>query len=263
MRKLFSTTVLVLLFLMLLLASCNNGQYSNPASPSAVPSAIRTASVTETGGVYDFPDIGITVTFPADAIPAGEVFPFSVMAFPPNIPLVPTDTTYIRLGTFMLDGIDMTFGEPVAVTFPLADMFAGGTYSGGFQLTDGNAWGTVGNAPVTDDGLHATMNINEPGIYGSFQSVPLHVEITVSQQTSPVPLSVAFRAIVTGGTPPYSAVWWYGDDSEPESGLMVSHIYFDPGDYSASCQVMDADGQSALDWVHLTAYGQVGPPLIP
>jgi len=263
MRKLFSTTVLVILMLMLFLASCNDAQFSNPSSPSATPSVIRTATVTELGGVFNFPDIGMQITFPDGAIPVGEVYTFNVQSFPPDIPLVPSDTTYIRLGTFALEGEDIVFDEIVEVRFPLADLFAANTYSGAFNLTDANAWVPIGNAPVLDDGRTAMMSIDAPGTYGSFQNVPLHVEITVSQQSGTVPLSVAFKAIVTGGTPPYNALWWYGDDDDPDGGLTVSHIYVEPGDYSASVQVFDADGESCLDWIHLTCYGQSGPPWIP
>ena len=91
-----------------------------------------------------------------------------------------------------------------------------------------------------------------------------YIEAHVSQQAGRVPLSVGFKASVIGIQGTYSVVWYYGDDSDPETGNTVAHIYLNPGDYTATCMLVNADGVGvASDWVHLTAYSQIGPPLIP
>jgi hypothetical protein len=107
--------------------------------------------------------------------------------------------------------------------------------------------------------MHAVMSISEPGIYGAFDPVPLGVEMIVSRQSGPVPMSIAFKATVTGGTPPYDCVWYWGDNSDPGAGLVNSHFYKDPGDYEPSVLVMDAEGSSATDSVHMSFYFQQGP----
>ncbi len=90
------------------------------------------------------------------------------------------------------------------------------------------------------------------------------VEVTVSQQMGPAPLSVGFNASVIAIGGDYQVIWYFGDDSDPEVGLSVAHVYPDPGDYTATCTVINDSGVGIVtDWVHLTCYGQTGPPFIP
>lgn len=256
------TSPFILTFLLIsFLVGCNSSSiYQNPTSPSATPTAWRDATVTPTGGTFGFSDIGISLTFPPDAIPLGELFTFSVRAFPSSVPLTPSGPIYVRLGSFELVGNDISFQEPVTVSFPLVDYKSPGYTGRGFMLGPAYSWTEFGNAPIQADGMHAVMSISGPGIYGVFEPIPLSVEITVSRQSGPAPLSVAFKAIVTGGTPPYEAIWIWGDDADPDAGLTFSHFYEAPGDYDPSVYVIDATGSSATDWIHLTCYAQAGPP---
>jgi hypothetical protein len=52
-------------------------------------------------------------------------------------------------------------------------------------------------------------------------------------------LSTSFFVNITGGNPPYTVVWTFGDKSDPLVGQRVSHLYEVPGKYSCSCLVMD------------------------
>lgn len=52
-------------------------------------------------------------------------------------------------------------------------------------------------------------------------------------------LSTSFYVNVTGGNPPYMAVWDFGDGSDPQVGLRVSHLYEGPGNYTCSVLVYD------------------------
>lgn len=258
--KLISPYIFSLL-LVFLLVGCNSDEpYANPVSPDAIPTIWHTGTVTPAGGTFDFADIGINIIFPAGAIPPAETFAFSVRGFPSDIPMVPLGSVMIRLGTFEMTGDGTVFLEPVAVRFLIAENRGQGTTSRGYRLNDSYYWQEYGNAPIMADGLHALLTINDPGIYGAFEAVGLRVEATVSQQMGTVPLSVGLRAVVTGGNPPYSALWFFGDDTDPESGINISHLYVNPGDYDATVTVTDSAGGTAIDWVHITCYSQSGPP---
>jgi PKD repeat protein len=259
--RIISTTATLIIFLMLV--SCNNGTYSNPSSPDTTPSEWRTSSVTSNGGTVNFSEIGMQLFFPEGAINDGETFTFSVRAFPPDIPLLPSGPVLVRLGTFELTGTAITFNHPVEVRFPIAEYRSSGIMSAGFMLNSEFNWESHGNAPVLEDGLHAIMTVTNPGTYGAFEAVPLHVEITVNHQSGPLPLSVAFKAIVTGGMPPYDASWDFGDNQDPRAGLFTSHAYVDPGDYTATVLVKDGAGNWVSDWIFLSAYAISSPPQMP
>jgi len=124
-------------------------------------------------------------------------------------------------------------------------------------------WSFDQKAPVLGDGMHCVMHVSRPGVYGAFEHVPLHVEATVSRQMGPIPLSVGFKAIVTGGHPPYGVVWDFGDNDDPQAGVSVAHLYEDPGDYTVTVIVTDDSGNWTSDWIHLTAYFAPGPPTLP
>ncbi len=258
--KLISPYIFTILLVSLLIGCNSNEPYTNPVSPGAASTVWHTGTVTPAGGTFDFADIGINIIFPAGAVPVGETFAFSVRGFPSDVPIVPVGSTLIRLGTFEMTGNGTVLLEPAVVRFLIAEHRGQGTISRGFMLNNSYAWQAYGNAPIMADGMHALMTIYGPGIYGAFEPVPLHVEATVSQQMGTVPLSVALRAIITGGNPPYSALWFFGDDTDPESGINIAHWYVNPGDYDATVTVTDSAGGTAIDWVHITCYSQSGPP---
>ncbi len=260
MRNQWQITVLTIFVFTLLMVSCNNGTYSNPSSPPITPSEWRTATFTNVGGLYDFSDIGMIIDVPVGAVPEGEAYQFNIRLYPPNVPIIPSGPVFIRLGTFEITGGDVVFERPIDVRFRIVEYRTPGIFSRGFILDDSDFWVKCGNAVVLADGMNVIMSIDRPGIYGAFEAVPLHVEATVSQQQGPLPLSVGVKAIITGGNPPYQAVWNFGDNSDPTGGVSVAHAYVDPGDYTATVIVVDESGHWASDWIHLTAYWQSGPP---
>jgi hypothetical protein len=263
MRNLWLITVLTVLVTGVVMLGCDDGQYSNPTSPYLTTSEWRSISIDEYGGTISLPEIGIYLSIPQDAVPEGEVYTFNVRLNPPNVPLGPSGLVTVRLGTFEMSGPDVSFLRAIDVRFRIADEQSPGVFSRGYRLNSDNFWEYYGNANIFDDGRYATISVMVPGIFGAFEAVPLHVEASVSQQMGPVPLSVGFKAIVTGGHPPYSALWDFGDNEDPKGGLSVAHAYGDPGDYTVTVTVMDAEGHVATDWVHLTAYYIASPPALP
>jgi hypothetical protein len=74
-------------------------------------------------------------------------------------------------------------------------------------------------------------------------------------------LSTAFKVNITGGNPPYTVVWDFGDGSDPKVGPAVSHIYDTPGKYYCSCIVYDTldirqqiGGNVATGYVELNVF---------
>jgi hypothetical protein len=259
MRKSLLLSTLITLAILTLTGCGNSDNLSNPMSPAAGTTGWRTMEVSSAGGTFSFSDIGATVTFPADQVPLGEVQNFQIRLFPSGIPLVPSGPVLVRLGTFELSGPDITFTEPVQVDFRIVDQRTGGMGLLGYALDQQNAWGFSQNTVLENDGIHTSLRIDSPGIYGVFQPVELHVEATVSSAQGPIPLSVGFKAIVTGGTPSYSVLWWFGDDSDPEVGFSVAHLYPDPGTYTATVVVTDGNGNTATDFITIQAYAIQGP----
>jgi hypothetical protein len=256
--------ITLLMSVSVLIIGCNDGILSNPLSPPAATTEWRSLSADSTGAQFDFPDIGALVTIPPLAIPDGVSADFKIRLFPPGVPMVPDGPVLIRLGTFEMTGPpDFEFDIPVEVQFRIATHQTPGVGTPCYVLDDTNQWGFDQKAQIMNDGMHVVMHIMSPGIYGSFGLVPLHVEATVSSQMGQAPLSVAFKAVVTGGHPPYDIVWIFGDDTDNLAGEAASHYYKEPGIYHPSIMVIDDDGVIVTDTLIITALNKSGAPNIP
>jgi PKD repeat protein len=82
---------------------------------------------------------------------------------------------------------------------------------------------------------------------GGNTTEPLTVQavIDIDQDATPV---VVFEASIDGGTPPYTCHWDLGDGTTSDA-CGVSHIYENPGTYTATVTVTDSVGQTASDSV--------------
>jgi hypothetical protein len=80
---------------------------------------------------------------------------------------------------------------------------------------------------------------------GGNTTEPLTVQavIDIDQDATPV---VVFEASIDGGTPPYTCHWDLGDGTTSDE-CGTSHIYANPGNYTATITVTDSVGQSASD----------------
>jgi len=257
-------TIPSLALILTAVVGCNNGIYSNPASPPASPTEWRSMVVDSAGGTFVFDDIGASLVFPPESLPPDELpATFQIRLFPEGIPLLPTGPVYVRLSSFQLVGPDVEFQERVEVRCRLAEPRKGGVGMKGYVLNERNEWEFFQNVPVLSDGMRALVRIDKPGVYGVFEPVPLHVEARISRQQGPAPLSVAFEAIITGGHPPYDVIWDFGDNEDPGAGVAVAHIYKDPGVYNPVVTVIDSDRNTATDRLTLIAYALPGPPNAP
>jgi len=72
------------------------------------------------------------------------------------------------------------------------------------------------------------------------------------------PLPVAFTCEATGGNPPVTIAWSFGDGTTG-SGAATSHTYVTPGTFTAWCTVTDGDGDQASDDVAITVLADTAP----
>src|SRR5215204_1249154 len=86
---------------------------------------------------------------------------------------------------------------------------------------------------------------NNTGGGGGNTTEPLTVQaiIDIDQDATPV---VVFEASIDGGTPPYTCHWDLGDGTTTDT-CGASHIYQNPGTYTATVTVTDSVGQTASD----------------
>jgi Tol biopolymer transport system component len=99
-----------------------------------------------------------------------------------------------------------------------------------------------GSASIPGGGSNAT---NNTGGGGGNATEPLTVQalIDIDQDATPV---VVFEASIDGGRPPYTCDWDLGDGTTVDT-CNVSHIYENPGTYSATINVTDSVDQTASD----------------
>jgi PKD repeat protein len=62
-----------------------------------------------------------------------------------------------------------------------------------------------------------------------------------------LPLPVAFTGSASGGTPPYTYDWDFGDGSATSTDMSPIHTYEMPGSFTVTLTTRDAGGQSATD----------------
>ena len=77
------------------------------------------------------------------------------------------------------------------------------------------------------------------------------------------PLTVAFTSGATGGTPPYTYSWDFGDGTSPSAEQNPSHTYANDGNFSVVLTVTDAVSRTATDSHLVVNVGsQPGAPVI-
>ncbi len=80
---------------------------------------------------------------------------------------------------------------------------------------------------------------------------PVTVRVSATPRIGPAPLRVEFYSTISGGSPPFSYRWDFGDGSS-SGDQNPTHTYNNPGKYSASLTVRDSSGRSASDSTTIT-----------
>jgi PKD repeat protein len=127
-----------------------------------------------------------------------------------------------------------------------------GTYTATLTVTDSASPANTARASVT-------INVSAVGN-------PLQATAAAVPMSGQIPLTVAFTGTATGGTPPYSYSWDFGDGSATSTAQNPSHTYTTAGTYTAKLTVTDSasPANTASSSVTITAtpvQGTVpGPP---
>ena len=80
----------------------------------------------------------------------------------------------------------------------------------------------------------------------------LTVSVTATPTAGPAPLNVTFAATVSGGTGPYTIAWTFGDGSAAATLDSVSHVYVEPGSFTAEISVTDAASNSSSETIPIS-----------
>jgi len=98
------------------------------------------------------------------------------------------------------------------------------------------------------------------GAYEYIPDNPMDLSISASPTAGEIPLTVNFTCAVSGGIPPYSYNWTFGD-GQTSSEQKPSHTYSDPGSYTASLTLTDASNNKAAASLTITASPKSVTPL--
>ncbi len=74
-------------------------------------------------------------------------------------------------------------------------------------------------------------------------TITLNASVTGNASLGATPLSASFESNVLGGVPGYTYLWQFGDGST-SSSPDPSHVYTQPGSYTASLEVRDSAGHT-------------------
>jgi PKD repeat protein len=123
----------------------------------------------------------------------------------------------------------------------------------------------VGSAAAVAAGILAALILIPPPSTTPPPPTPppaesLTVSIIASPPSGNAPLSVNFRGNVSGGTPPYSYYWSFGDGAT-SSSANPSHVYQSSGNYSVTLRVTDSQGNSQNVSFSVTASDSEDPYL--
>lgn len=111
-----------------------------------------------------------------------------------------------------------------------------GTYAAVLTVKD-SAQGTAVSGTLS-------IRVNPPGV--------LTADARADKTTGPLPLTVAFTGTASGGIPPYTYAWTFGDGGQAAS-QNASHTYQAEGAFAVAFTARDSAGASSTD-DHLTIY---------
>ncbi|MBO0814826.1 MAG: PKD domain-containing protein, partial [Actinobacteria bacterium] len=205
-------------------------------------------------------------TFPmttADQAALGD--PFEALWTQGSVPLTATAA-----------GTPKTGNAPLKVSF--TGSASGGTapYSYSWNFGDGSAASTAQNPShtyssagtytakltVTDSSSPANTATSTVTIKVSAVGSALTATASAVPTSGQVPLHVSFTGSASGGTPPYSYSWNFGDGSAASTAQDPAHTYSNPGTFTAKLTVTDSSSpaKTATSTVSITATPIAGTP---
>jgi PKD repeat protein len=130
----------------------------------------------------------------------------------------------------------------------------GGSYTVTVKVAD--ALGTTASTSVI-------VTVTGPTVPGTMTLAPSLVDQGLSLSPSGTiivgeALSVAEH--LSGGVPPYTVAWSFGDGTIGSGSLTQSHVYSFPGGYTIRVTVTDSVGQSVTDQTAVQVEGALPPP---
>ncbi len=144
-----------------------------------------------------------------------------------------------------VSALSVTVAE--SVTEPAADTSAA-------NVTEG----ILMNETVTPPALEEEAIEEE---LGEAESTELLTAEIISNGTQGVaPATFEFQANITGGAPPYSYNWDFGDGSEGSDEQTVEHTFEEAGRYNVTLTATDTDNQEASDSVEIIVESPPPPP---
>lgn len=148
--------------------------------------------------------------------------------------------------------VEPLLGEaPLTVSFSDAPEFGGAPYASHWSLglpgvsstaeSGSYTYTLAGNYTINltiSDAFHETFNRSfEVRIVS-----PLAVALAAGTTRGLAPLNESFRAQLTGGLPPYTYLWTFGDGATSDLGPGVNHSYLTAGVFAVGVQVGSAAG---------------------
>lgn len=239
-----------------LLAGCSGGD-----SVTLTPTPQETRTIGNDSAVT-FPTSNVRVVTAPDSFNPGESVDLGVILNPSDLPQqARTPSIHEKVASVVItDSTDSgtTIQNPINIRIPLLNKngLDNNTSLRLFRFDEvlGRWINTSRSASTADDTNSASFTADDYGTYGLFRAIPLSASIDPTRTNGTAPFSVGLTAVIRGGTPPYTVIWYFGDDSDPEVGETVAHQYKDPFTYNCTITVTDASNEVASSFVDLRAY---------
>ncbi|MGI0132327.1 MAG: PKD domain-containing protein [Thermoplasmata archaeon] len=201
--------------------------------------------------------IAVTVTSTTSGTATGAIL-IRVLASstpsPPTLGLVATPSMAVAPANVTVQAYVNGSGEPFHLTLCFGDATpcaSGGPYEADTgPVPFAHTYATAGNFTI----VGTLANRTDASVAGATEGIQitsgdrLTVSVGSTASNGTAPFAVAFRAIVVGGTPPYSLQWSFGDGTAGGSvpNGTVTHTYFAPGTFLPTLAVHDSAGHQVL-----------------